>query len=287
MGHAEIDYTNAVKYVDEYFDVEYKIIDDFGESMDRAVNLFRDYTSIKNEAKVDFSILGLLIDVAAIALPQVKAIKASLKFLDGQVKGVVDYTLWQEGTRETAKALLGKGYEKGEEFARGQLKELVSGGVKAGEETSLALFAAKHQEDAGKLGRLITELHVIRASVMKNAVEYAQTVKANEGKLTEMFHKLLGPKPVYKSEDISKFESKFELDLYKSYYQRRAYILRKTTDHGYNQKLTETTIEGMPNAVQSRLLTLTKLPNIAFAVMTWNLRQETKTERMPWASTKY
>lgn len=278
MSDANIakDYTDAGNYITDYYSRNESIIDDYGDAARAAVNNFFLISTIKEE-KLDFSLFSVLIEVTALVLPHVRVVKLGADKAIKAAKDMIQYDYLDDSNKDKLKAIAGKLAEKAEDLAKDNIKkvpEAVAGGKAGGlDENAVRIYAVKANDEVGRLKGVMRGFVIFEREVMRNSLSLMYENKPERrGRLKNMLaQEILGSLPVYDPTEIQNFGKRYELSLYRKFYEKKAYQ-KWHIYFNYHNNLTSVSIEGLPAAVGKRVVALSGMPTLRDAVIPWNLR---------------
>jgi hypothetical protein len=279
-----VDYTRAVKLIDEYYTTQLEIANGFIDSADRALLNFFLTSSIKEE-KVDFDLLGLLIDTVTVFIPHVKIVKMTVGKLtkSAQKAGV----FLEELTKEKIKAVAEELYDKAEEAAKGKVKSAIQKAMDDGSsednDGNLKKAAVQVNDELGNWRRAWIGMILFERLTMEKCLDLIYENRQNKrGKLNETFKKIFEPMPVYDSNSLAYFQKSYEINLYRQFWHKKGYWIRTVKDSPSNRnvRLETTELKVIPNAVGERVKELLQMPTVQSALASWLMRVDTKYEEL-------
>jgi hypothetical protein len=99
--------------------------------------------------------------------------------------------------------------------------------------------------------------------------EYAAAHPESRGQLADYVKKTLGPIPKYDPNEIVQFGNNYEIELYKKFYARGAYIYVPSPNRGAVNEY----VKGIPDKILDRVQELTGAATHVAAVVSWNLKR--------------
>ena len=247
------DYTDAHNYITDYYNDLADIAEDIWEAARDGIAQFVETSSIPEERLTDhfvFKLIGAVLDV----VPSLAPVKTALSALatGGEV---VKQLVAVAGEREATDAYAAAASRAGssQEAARGA-RDFVK---------AMAPLARQAVIEQRKNQRAALELYAGQHPEMRGAL-YAIVVGA------------LGPQPKYNAATITAFGTKYEIELYKTFYAPKAHVevMSHIDRRSGRTQGSRTTVRGVPDAVLGRLVTLTGAASYEAAVLDWNLPRE-------------
>ncbi|MDQ4122861.1 MAG: hypothetical protein M3209_15600 [Acidobacteriota bacterium] len=282
MADNTIDYVRAGKYITEYYGTQESILHEFGNvTRDAITNFF--LKSTVPEEKIDFSILGLLFDLAWVIAPEVKIISIGLGKVKDYYKKEIREAFLDEQNKKKLDEVAGDFVKKAEDLVKGTIANKVknlgnsSADNKSGTDNAHN-FTAQAIDDAGKLRRALITMCLYEREVMNKCLDLMYDNKPEKhGSLQKTFEQMLGPKPAFDAAALENFGKQYEINLYKGFYAKRGKLRYYIWRTPYRD-LTTITVEDIPSAVLNRVKEIKKPATDEAAVRDWNLKKVYKIE---------
>jgi hypothetical protein len=272
MTESEIakDYADASNYLTDFYSIREALLEDYADASRDAVFNFFLYAGIKEE-KVDFNIYGVLAEVTFLVAPNIGIIKAGVSKFIKFAKGKIKFDFLDELDKNKVTALAGAIVGSAEEKAKEAIKSIGASGDSFND-SAVRHFAGKAMQEA-TLFKSFLRASVIyeRAFLRQLLSNLFDNDSAKRGTFKALTTQLLGQMPDYSVAGIIYIGKQFELELYRKFYEKTAYIkIEKIISYGSVKE--ESSVVGIPEAVQKRILEIMNIPNIRYALGFWNLK---------------
>ncbi|MCU0509930.1 MAG: DUF4157 domain-containing protein [Anaerolineae bacterium] len=243
-AHAEAetvaqDYTNAQTYVTDFYSTAARIQDDLSEAAHRSLNRFAEISTIVPD-RLAANVTYQLIRIALGILPGAGAV---VTIFDRLSQGLL---LATGGSRLAT--IAGVVAQRG---AAGVFSQSQVGGGAAPNQlaavTGLDTLSRFDTEGAQRIEQERTAIRAIVERIGQNPQYRSQVL--------QLVQSALGPQPTYSAQVIQDFEQEYELNLYKDYYTRNAWINHMPPSL-FGIPYTRYVIQDVPPAAQARILQL-------------------------------
>ncbi|HEY4848450.1 MAG TPA: hypothetical protein VIH87_11845 [Methylocella sp.] len=239
------DYTDAQDYVTDCYSTWAQMHTDLGAAIHRAIDKFRDYSTIPEDrlgANVTYQLVRIVLGILPGAEPVIKLV-------DRLTKGL-------------KLALEPKEIERIAAIAGVVAQRTAAGVYAAGTAPGGATqheTAAKALDNLSKLATEGAEEIENQRREMRANVEAIGNKPSFKGKVLELVRRYLGPKPEYRAKVIQQFEKEYELKLYMEYYIPRAHVDVHIDKFYMNREAfpPREVVFGIPDRVIARCLELT------------------------------
>lgn len=281
MADESIDYTRAGEYITDYFDKQETIMNEFGNSIRDALTNFFLISTIPEE-KVDSPLLSLLFDLAWVAAPQIRIVSVGLSKVQDYYKKGIRERILNDDNKKKLDAVAGELVKKAEELVKGKISgQINKQSTDSSSSDSVNKFTSKTIDDAGKLRRALLAMVWYEREVFRKSRDLMfDTQPDKRGKLKDIFEKTLGPIPTFDMSAIDEFGKRYELTLYKRFFEKKGqfkyYSYKPFLNSPYH---TVITVENIPKEVVKRVTEIKKSVTEELAFREWTMEKVYKKQR--------